>query len=253
MANGLQSRFVTLLGNLRRARGAGKTPSSYRAVLRQERIFYWNVLRPGMTAFDVGANVGELTALFANAVAPDGRVHAFEPTPRTFHRLQDTCEALGLENVTANRTALSDRTGLLDIHVFPDAHSTKNSAIRRPAETVGLEAVPCGVESVPAITLDEYCVESGVDFIDLLKIDVEGLELAVLQGSERMFRRRCVALCVFEFGATTIDAGVSPSDLTDFFAGVGFRVRNLIEGEPAFPGGSSRTTARFSMHVATPV
>ena len=63
-------------------------------------------------------------------------------------------------------------------------------------------------EKVGVRTLDEYCAERAVEAIDLLKMDVEGHELDVMQGGVRMLRERRIRMLTFEFGGCNINSGI---------------------------------------------
>jgi hypothetical protein len=74
----------------------------------------------------------------------------------------------------------------------------------------------------------------------------------VLLGAERALRAKRVRCLTFEFGQTTFDMGNSPDQIEAFLKGVGYDVRNLVAGDPVFPGREGAKTACYSMHVATP-
>lgn len=220
-------------------------------VERIEQIFYLNYLRDGMTVFDVGANIGELTLLFSR-FAGSGVVHAFEPGKECFERLSSVCRAANLRNVHLNKCALADVEGKRNLHVYDDTHLGWNSLARRPLQNYGIEVSPPKVEEISATTIDVHCVERVVERIDLLKIDVEGAEFQVMRGAERMLRERRIGCVTFEFGQTTFDMGNSPREIAAYLKKLNYRVRNIVAGDPVFPGGRDVRTAQFSMHVAFP-
>jgi FkbM family methyltransferase len=226
--------------------------ASFAEVERAERIFYLKYLREGMTVFDVGANVGELTLLFSRFVGAAGSVHAFEPTGRVFERLTAVCRAAALGNVRLNRLALAEEEGPVRLHVYDDDHLSWTSRALRPLESYGIDLRPQATEEAPATTVDLYCEAHGVAEIDLLKIDVEGAELQVLIGARRMLRERRVRCVTFEFGQTTFDMGNSPEQIEACLKEAGYELRNIVEGDPAFPGREGAQTACYSMHMATP-
>ena len=246
----------SLIRRLRRALGprGGATPSPapFAEVERAERIFYLQYLREGMTVFDVGANVGELTMLFSRFVGAAGIVHAFEPTERGFERLSAVSRAASLGNVRLNRLALAEEEGSVRLHVYDDAHLSWTTRAERPLEDYGIDVKPRTTEEAPATTVDLYCEANGVAAIDLLKIDVEGAELQVLFGARRMLRERRVRCVTFEFGQTTFDMGNRPEQIESYLNEAGYELRNIVEGDPLFPGGGDAQTACYSMHVASP-
>lgn len=237
----------------RRIRNSAKTPeaASYAEVERAEQIFYLEYLREGMTVFDVGANVGELTLLFSRFTA-GGVVHAFEPSRAAFERLEIVCRAASRNNIVLNNLALADKNGFVRLHVYEDNYLSFNSQAARPLKNYGLDIEPVGIEEIRATTLDDYCDEKGIEQIDLLKIDTEGAELQVMKGARRTLKSGRVKCLTFEFGQTTFDMGNRPEELEDFLGEMNYEVRNIVEGNPVFPGRKSVETAKFSMHVATP-
>jgi FkbM family methyltransferase len=251
----VRSSAASIFKRLRRSRGAGavsRAPASFEEVERAERIFYLEYLREGMTVFDVGANVGELTLLFSRFVGAGGVVHAFEPCGQTFERLESVCRAASLRNVRLNRLALAEDENPVSLHVYEDDYMSWNTRARRPLEDYGIDIKPLAIEETAATTLDLYCERNEVEGIDLLKIDVEGAELQVLLGARRMLVERRVRCVTFEFGQTTFDMGNSPERIADYLHDAGYEVRNLVAGDPVFPGGASAQTASYSMHIATP-
>jgi FkbM family methyltransferase len=239
---------------LRRPRdaGASRAAASFVEVERAERIFYLETLREGMTVFDVGANVGELTLLFSRFAGASGSVHAFEPCGQAFERLEAVCRAASLRNVRLNRLALAEDETSVSLHVYDEDYMSWNTRAVRPLEDYGIDVKPLGVEQAPATTLDLYCERNGVAEIDLLKVDVEGAEFQVFVGARRMLHERRVRCVTFEFGQTTFDMGNSPDRIEAYMRDAGYELRNLVAGDPVFPGGASARTACYSMHVATP-
>lgn len=234
------------------AAGGRPHASSFVEVERAERIFYLQYLREGMTVFDAGANVGELTLLFSRFVGERGSVHAFEPTRAGFERLSAVCRAASLRNVRLNRLALAEAEGAVRLHVYDDEYLSWTTRAARPLEDYGIGVKPRATEEVPATTVDDYCEKNGVARIDLLKIDVEGAELQVLLGAERALRAKRVRCLTFEFGQTTFDMGNSPDQLEALLKDAGYGIRNLVPGDPTFPGRESAQAAHYAMLVATP-
>ncbi len=242
-----------LLNNLRRRLQKPTETADFAKVERTERIFYLEYLREGMTVFDVGANVGELTLLFSRFAGNDGKVHAFEASGEVFGKLETVCRAAGRRNVAINHLALADKSGTIRLNVYDEAYSSFNTIAVRPLENYGLDLQPVGIEETPATTVDEYCAENEIEFIDLLKIDVEGAEFQVMQGARRMLESKSIKCLTFEFGQTTFDMGNKPSEIERFLNNFGYKIRNMVAGDKVFPGRESVEKAKYSMHIATPV
>jgi FkbM family methyltransferase len=218
-----------------------------------ERAFYLSYLKPGMVAFDVGAFKGDATLLFAKAVQPGGSVHAFEATAGSFSRLKTICAEAQCANVVLNHCAVCDRDGTISFNVYDSEHASWSSLANRPLEKYGIDVKPAQKVTVPAVTIDAYCARQGIGAIDLLKLDVEGAEYQAMRGAEKMFSSKRIACCAFEFGQTTFDMGNTPADIQRFLERMGYEIRNIVPGDPLFPGAQRAGKAEFSMHVAMPV
>ncbi|MGA2750894.1 MAG: FkbM family methyltransferase [Verrucomicrobiota bacterium] len=232
--------------------GRFRRPASQFEVEAAEWAFYISYLREGMVVFDLGTYLGELTVLFSHFVRENGHVHGFEANSKTFERVRKICELSNAGNVTLNHLAVSDKDGELDLHVYGETRMSWSSLALRPLRNYGIEATGAYIEKVRAITIDRYCEERKIEKIDLLKIDVEGAEYQVLQGAAKALEQKRIRCCVFEFGQTTFDMGNRPGEIQEFLSDKGYSLRNVIAGDPVFPGGAMVETAAFSMHVAVP-
>lgn len=151
-------------------------------------------VRPDDLVVDVGANQGVYTVLLAKA-CPRGRVIAFEPLPSNRGLIARNLELNGITNAETRPEVLSDRPGTVAFSVAADSgFSGLRGTGRKPEETV---------LQVSATTLDEaFGGKSRAP--DVIKIDVEGAELAVLRGGHDLLHdpdRRPRALLV-ELNAT---------------------------------------------------
>jgi FkbM family methyltransferase len=177
----------------------------------------------GMTAFDVGANIGVFTAAFAGAVGERGAVHSFEPLPDSRRRLQRTVELNDLRQVVVNGCAVADRTGSVELHDYGPGYETWASlAPREIATDQGVVRTARRV-AVDVVTLDEYCGDRGVEHVDVLKVDVEGAEEHVLRGASALLEGGAVDLVMVEVADTTLAAaGSRAHDLLDVLERFGF-------------------------------
>jgi len=152
------------------------------------------LLKPGQTVYDVGANIGFFTILCSRLVGPTGRVYAFEPIPQNLATLKHNIALNGLTNVVVVEKALSSRTGTAAMFVSPwSAFHSLNVEGASKQDNHGAEAGEIVVETV---TLDEFVQGEGVATPDLLKIDVEGAELIVVDGMRETLRgKQPLLLC----------------------------------------------------------
>jgi FkbM family methyltransferase len=132
---------------------------------------------------DVGANAGFHTLAMAKQSGPAGRVLAFEPNGLTYGRLTDNVNMNpGLRDlVRCEKMGLAERDRVM--HVYQDgAHNTGNAYLAATAAPLLSDVPPDSYELCLVTTLDGYLAGARLDF---MKIDVEGMEHAVLAGAAR--------------------------------------------------------------------
>ena len=168
---------------------------------------------PGFVMYDVGANMGLYGALGASMFSPR-RVHAFEPAPRTAAVAARISRRNRLP-VTVHAVALSDRRGQADLHISPvsDASNSLVPGFRDTDQRV----------SVATVTLDEIVAKTG-DRPDILKIDVETHERAVLDGARDTIRRDRPAVVIEVLRRRGHDHG---DEINEFLDGLGYRCFEL--------------------------
>lgn len=137
-------------------------------------------LRPGMTFIDAGANMGYFTLQAARLVGNTGRVISIEPAPQNFSVLQRSIERNRFTNTQALPIALSDRDGVAKLQIL--GRSTEHTLAPLPPEF----ALP-GI-MVQTMTLDSVVAQQQMNRVDMLKIDVQALELEVLRGAVETLR-----------------------------------------------------------------
>lgn len=181
---------------------------------------------PGMTVFDVGANVGYYSLLAARSVGPHGGVHAFEATPAVVTRLGENVKLNRLQNVTVNHLAVCDRVGTVEFRLQED-DSEGNSMVSYSTDWP--------LVRVPAVTLDRYAADRGPLHVDLVKIDVEGAEPLVIAGARGLLSSAEPPLLLVESNPATLRAaGSSPEHLRRQLAEFGYRCYGVeqLTGEP---------------------
>lgn len=165
--------------------------------------------------FDVGAGSGQFLSILIQPLEAS-RVpflaHVFEPSPVAFRRLQASFG--DRPEMSLNNLGLGHTAG--EFELFSDgAGSMLASLSRRRLDHFGIGLTTS--ERVRLETLDEYCRQRAVSNIDLLKLDVEGHELSVLQGGLRMIREHRIEMVSFEFGGANIDSRTFFQDFWYFF------------------------------------
>ena len=138
------------------------------------------VIGPDSVCIDAGANLGMMTLAMAS-LASKGKVYAFEPSAITYKALCKTVQAAGLDDIVSVSSNVLGKAG--DCGKWMDDHVWASSSHYIP-----------GSGSRPAYAIDDM----KLDRVDLIKIDVEGAELDVLEGAKDTLAR-CHPVCLIEF------------------------------------------------------
>ena len=185
------------------------------------RVFA-KVVEPGMVVVDVGAFIGYYTVQAGLAVGPTGTVFSLEPDPCNFEALEANVKVNG----TAGRTVLvqsaaSDREGAVPFYLDRwDSSQSGVGGFREGARRI----------VVPSVQLDEVLQDA--EHVDVVKIDAEGFEMAVLAGMEATVSRmqgRPLTVFVECFPAALRSLGSSPDAMLEWLRGHGFSVGVIDE------------------------
>lgn len=140
--------------------------------------------------FDVGANIGQSIASFQTEF-PRATVHSFEPSPQTFEKLRQNTKnnnnvklwniALGskVEQKPFLENSNSDMSSFLQIGEFGWGRIQKTTL-------------------VPVSTIDQFCFDQNIDYIDICKIDTQGFDFEVIKGAEKTISYNKLGLLYFE-------------------------------------------------------
>ncbi len=176
------------------------------------------IASPKPVLFDVGANVGEYSNLLGD-VFPGAKIYAFEPSTPTWEVLKSK---LTHPNIEAVNLGLSNAVEQLKLYRDKELSSMASVYPRQLGDTTLKN-----YEMISLTTLDQFCEERGISFIDFLKIDVEGHELKVFEGATRMLAQRAIRFIQFEFGGTNIDSKVFLRDFVNILS-PNYRLYRLV-------------------------
>ena len=143
------------------------------------------ILKKDMAVVDVGANIGFYSLLFANIVGANGKVFSFEPDEKNYNLLKNN--TLSCPNIFIEKMAISDKSEEINLYISDKLnvdHQTYDNGEGRKR---------CNVK---ATSLDNYFSLPGQ--IDLVKIDVQGYEMAVLKGMEKIIKRQKKIIIISE-------------------------------------------------------
>jgi len=155
------------------------------------------LLQEGMTVVDVGANHGLFSMEAAHFVGSTGRVYAFEPTPELYAHLRKHLEVNHLKNVYLLEKAVGSFDGNAKLRVHHECTGL-NSLASQDLVWQGSILIADQVINVPICKLDTVVHSKNISHIDILKIDVEGFELEVLQGARLILVNQLVKYIILE-------------------------------------------------------
>lgn len=175
---------------------------------------------------DVGAGYGETVGAYRRAF-PNAAIYAFEPTPEAAESLAARREFDPFE-VLPVAVGAEPGTATLSVNAFQPTSSLLPTADAGAAYWGdGLLETERAID-VPVVTLDSFCEERGIDVIDVLKIDVQGAERAVLEGARGLLERRSVRSVYFE--VILVDTYVGQSSFEEYLRllrAVGYRLAGI--------------------------
>jgi FkbM family methyltransferase len=220
--SGLGCKFVCHVGDL------AEYPFYHRRAFRNELAMCaaWIGQDATPVVFDVGANVGFFCTHLAQMAEPQSlRIYAFEPVDMTFVKLVQSVERLGLEHRIRTVAA-----AVLDAPAPVRLQYPRGNSLYAQITTDGVRAGNV-LAHAAGVTLDGFAASSG-SVPTLLKIDVEGYEIAVLRGAQAMLSRPDRPALAFEFYPDTLrQCGAEPSAFHELLAGYALYYVDDFEGQ----------------------
>lgn len=181
---------------------------------RRDYLVLRRLVKPGNVVFDVGANIGYFSLLFAKWLRGTGTVHAFEPFPDTIRRFQRNFDLNpGFKSVVClHKLAVFDFVGSMSMAVPDEGNSGCNYLI---GEKSG---------EIEVTTLDDFVQQGRLSRLDLIKIDVEGAEVGLLQGAEQTINSFRPILMIEINHSTLKRFGKTPADVVTLLGKYRYRM-----------------------------
>lgn len=192
---------------------------------------YERLVRPDSVVLDIGANVGSHTVPLAGLVGERGVVHAFEATEWAFAKLERNlaCNPELDARVVANHCFLTNGSDAQERQQeIYSSWPLESGADLHPEHRGRLKVIGSAVRT----SLDRYADDKQLDNISLVKIDVDGNELPVLQGGRKLIGRWKPPLVMELAPYASSEAGSSFATLINFLREVGYRHADLIGKQP---------------------
>jgi FkbM family methyltransferase len=175
--------------------------------------FIENNVIQGNYVIEVGANVGIQTLHFSQKVGVNGRVFAFEPTEFAVAKLNRNCDL---------NSELSGRISIFKNIVTDEYRTTQNSPIRSSWQTDNSRNNDEFINASLAISIDEFIEVSKLNKFDILKIDVDGYDFKVLQGSKKAIMKFNPLIYIELDDAALNKQGDSVKDILNFLINLGY-------------------------------
>lgn len=183
----------------------------------------WRLIESGETAIDVGANLGYMTTIMAKKVGKTGKIWCFEPNPEAYKELSENVanwhETLGWNQINTQQIALSNQSGVGVLSV--PTNNREEAALVYFQDLQGQENLAESY-TVTLARLDEILKNSGQ--ISLMKIDVEGHELEVLQGAAELISKQQIRNIIYE------DHSGYPTPVSKFLEQHGYTIFRIWKG-----------------------
>lgn len=182
---------------------------------------FTQLLAPGDTMIDIGANIGFFALIGASIVGDSGRVVAFEPDPIVADRARENASLNGMTNLAVVTSAVGAAPGTLQLHRGGWDSEGSSLYLQEPDAP--------GDVLVPVTTLDAWLETAGIDRVAVLKIDAEGAELDIIAGAGQLLSRNDAPAIIIEANPVTLRAaGVTTAQLRSALAAHGY-VMTVIE------------------------
>lgn len=177
--------------------------------------------------FDVGSNRGDITQAYLDHF-PNSDIFAFEPVPE----MADIYETRFKANnkVHLNKIALSDRAGSVTLYV----NSSVDTSSLLPSQKIGASSdESCKTVSTIEVEtgiIDDFVADQKLDTIDILKMDVQGSELAVLKGAKKALEQNKISIIYTEvyFKPQYVDQPLF-YDIATFLKSYGYELQDLYD------------------------
>ena len=179
------------------------------------------IVKPNDVFIDIGANIGYFSLLIAHHF-PSAKVISFEPVADPFKKMNENISLNNIENIITVNAAAGEVNEEKELFVSaPD--NLGMSSFQQPENYSGYK------EIVKVVSIDEWFKRSGLSKIDIVKLDIEGSELAALRGMKEVLQN-CRPLLIVEINPETLSMfNLKPFYIYDYLEQHGFKRFLILE------------------------
>jgi len=186
---------------------------------KYETELFKRLVKKGMVVVDIGANIGYYTLLAAHLVGDEGKVFAFEPDPYNYDLLCKNIDVNGYRNVIPVQKAVSSKSG--ETELFLDKSNLGGHSLSEANVDKGASI------TVEVTSLDDYFKNKDCE-IDVIKMDVQGSEMEVLEGMTNTINQSDNLKIITEFWPIGLrNTGSSPAGFLNKLVEYGFALYQI--------------------------
>lgn len=194
-----------------------------------ETSFWLNFTKNKQVVFDIGANVGYFSLLASKNISQkNGKIYSFEPITHTFNRAKYNIELNKWKNIILSKIAISNKIGTIEINVGNEENWGMSSINYH-------EYLSESSEIVNTQTLDRFIYEQNISKLDIVKIDVEGCELLVLEGMRDTIRKYRPTILIEVLDVNLNKASATKEDIFNFLWNEEYTAYKIIDGKTLEP------------------
>ena len=205
----------------------------------------------GGDVLDIGANIGYTATVLAKATGTHRKIYAFEPEPFNFRILQQAAVQPEFGGkIIPLQLAVGAENGTIDLWINDRHHADHRIVTEQFRSAHPKSQRVC----VSMVSVDSFLENHPTD-VSFVKIDVQGYELAVCQGMQKMLEQNSDIMVVLEFMPSAMrELGFDPSQLIDLFAHLSLRIYQILprgklsQGMPSTISDSAYIDLLFSRH-----
>jgi len=188
---------------------------------KNEAACFMKHIHSGMIVIDIGANVGYYSLLAAEKVGVSGRVFAFEPEPSRHGLLEKNIQADGCKQVVSVQKAISNKTGTARLYLDP-RHNPGDHRLYDSND--GRDSIV-----VETVRLDDFFKDKDSP-IHSIKMDIQGAEMAALEGMGDIIKRKDELIILTEFWPEGMRrCGFSPIEFLNTLVAKGFHLHIVAD------------------------